>query len=281
MGMQNQVNLVGHQQFEPTVNFAQAFNTMTLTDPSDNQWYMDTEAIAHLAANTGTLTSTFNYGIEKSVIVDNGSQIPITLSGSVFFPTKIRPLSLTNVLVTHSIIKNLIYVRRFIRDNSCSIEFDPFDFSVVDLQTRRTILHSDSTGDLYPVFPFTNNASQQQSALITISPHVWHRRLAHPSNDILNSLISASAFPYNKSTPLLCTACELGKIIKLPFFATNKSVDAPFDLIHSDVWSSPVLSLSGILLCLVLRPSLSFLMGLSSATLKRCVFQVLAFCKLC
>lgn len=39
----------------PTTDFASAFNTMTLMDPSDHQWYMDSGATAHLANNPGNL----------------------------------------------------------------------------------------------------------------------------------------------------------------------------------------------------------------------------------
>lgn len=38
---QPQAQMPPQQKFVPTVDFSQAFNTMTLVDPSDNQWYMD------------------------------------------------------------------------------------------------------------------------------------------------------------------------------------------------------------------------------------------------
>lgn len=135
---------------------------MMLTNHCENQWYMDSSATAHLINDLGTLNSSFNYSIGKSIIIiGNGFFIPVTSFGSVSFSSKSRSLSLTNVLVTPSIIKNLVSIRRFSRDNSCSIEFDPFDFSVKCLQTWRTILRSDITSDLYPVFSSSNNASQQ------------------------------------------------------------------------------------------------------------------------
>ena len=105
-------------------------NTLTLIDPSDSNWYMDSGATAHLSNTTGNLKSVFKNSIGKTVTVTNGGKIPITKSGSLTFLTKSRPLSLNNVLVTPSIIKNLVSVRRFTKDNSCSIEFDPFGFSV-------------------------------------------------------------------------------------------------------------------------------------------------------
>ncbi|CAN7018038.1 unnamed protein product [Brassica oleracea var. botrytis] len=39
---------------QPTMDFASAFNTMTLVDPSDNNWYMDSGATAHLANSSGS-----------------------------------------------------------------------------------------------------------------------------------------------------------------------------------------------------------------------------------
>ncbi|XP_009133161.1 uncharacterized protein LOC103857690 [Brassica rapa] len=39
----------------PTTDFASAFNTMTLVDPTDGQWYMDSGATAHLTNAAGNL----------------------------------------------------------------------------------------------------------------------------------------------------------------------------------------------------------------------------------
>ena len=168
----------GSQKPEPTVDFATAFNTMTLVDPSDAQWYMDSGATAHLSNSTGNLKFTFDLSTGKSVTVANGSSIPIQKAGSISFSTHSRPLSLSNVLVTPSIIKNLISVRQFTRDNSCSIEFDPCGFSVKDLMSKETILRSDSTGDLYPLVPSLNKATGQHSALSPFGNYLHHLALS-------------------------------------------------------------------------------------------------------
>lgn len=72
------------------------------------------------------------------VIVGNGNQLPVTHIGRTQTPAT-PPLKLTNILVTHGIIKSLISVRKFTMDNSCSVEFDPFGFSVKDLRTKKEI----------------------------------------------------------------------------------------------------------------------------------------------
>ena len=159
-----------------TTDFAYAFNTMTLTDPADHQWYMDSVATSHLSNSAGNLKSTFNLDTGHTVTVANGGRIPIQKSGSFSFPSSSCNLNLSYVLVTPSIIKNLFYVRKITRDNSCSIEFDPFGFSVKDLQTRETILRSDSTGDLYPVFSSKNKPNTTPSAFLTTTSTTWHRR---------------------------------------------------------------------------------------------------------
>lgn len=240
-------NNAANQKYEPTTDFASAFNTMTLVDPMNSQWYMDSGATSHLTNAAGNLKSVFKHSIGKTVTVANGGKIPISSSGSYSFQTHHRPLSLQSVLVTPAVIKNLISVRRFTKDNSCSVEFDPLGFSVKDLQTRKTILRSDSTGDLYPLLPFQNKATSSPSVFLTASSDVWHRRLAHPNDQILNSLLSSSVLSCNKRDAFhLCSACQIAKHTKLPFSISQSTTKDPFEIIHSDLWTSPIQSLSGI-----------------------------------
>ncbi|GKD91317.1 ribonuclease H-like domain-containing protein, partial [Tanacetum coccineum] len=44
--------------------------------------------------------------------------------------------------------------------------------------------------------------------------------------------------------PVLCHACQLGKHVRLPFVSSNTLITSRFDIIHSDVWTSPIPSLS-------------------------------------
>ncbi|GKB94297.1 hypothetical protein Tco_0980434 [Tanacetum coccineum] len=140
-----------------------AFHTMTLQNPN---WNMDTGASSHLADNTSILTSCSNSSIYPSVFVGNGHSIPVTHTGHSFLHTSSKPLHLNHILVTPHIIKNLISVRQFTRDNDVSVEFDAYGFSVKDYQTGRILLRCDSTGDLYPV---TQQPSSRQNPVVLIS----------------------------------------------------------------------------------------------------------------
>jgi hypothetical protein len=57
------------------------------------------------------------------------------------------PFYLNDILVTPDLVQSLLSVRRFITDNSCYMEFDPFGLCMKDLRydsqdaRRRCFLH--------------------------------------------------------------------------------------------------------------------------------------------
>ncbi|GKC06877.1 ribonuclease H-like domain-containing protein [Tanacetum coccineum] len=131
---------------------------------------------------------------------------------------------------------------QFTRDNKCSVEFDEFGFSVKDFLTRHILLKCDSSGDLYPV----TKPSPIPSALLSINPTTWHKRLGHLGAEVLRSLISRNYISCNKETSShICHTCQLGKHVKLPFVSSDTRVSSSFDIIDSDIWSSPIVSVSG------------------------------------
>ncbi|GJR81514.1 ribonuclease H-like domain-containing protein [Tanacetum coccineum] len=161
-------------------------------------------------------------------------------TGHSILPTPFKNLHLKNVLITPHIVKNLIYVRQFVRDYNCTIEFDAFGFSVKDFMTRRVLLRCDSTGDLYPV-----TAPSPIPHAFLVSQHTWHQHLGHPGSEVLRRLVSHKFISCNKEKPpVLCHACQLGKHVRLPFASSSTLVTSCFDIIHSDVWTSPIPSIS-------------------------------------
>ncbi|GKB69872.1 ribonuclease H-like domain-containing protein [Tanacetum coccineum] len=150
-----------------------AFGIITITDPT---WNMDTGASSHLNSLTSNLNTVYNKRLYPSVCVGDGKTIPVTNTGHSILSTLNRPLYLHNVLVTPNIIKNLISVRQFTRDNNCTVEFDAFGFSVKDYFTRHILLRCDSSGDLYRV----TQPSPIPHALLSVSPTTWHHASGIP-----------------------------------------------------------------------------------------------------
>ncbi|KAL4588677.1 hypothetical protein LXL04_001570 [Taraxacum kok-saghyz] len=220
------------------------FNTMSLNDPGQSEWFMDTGATSHLHSDAGILKSVSdnNSNFASSVLVGDGSSMPVTKMGHTTLPhtNPYRTLQLRNVLITPAVIKNLISVRRFVRENMCTIEFDSFGFSVKDFLTRQVLMRCDSSGDLYPVTTPTPQA-------FVIGPTLWHQRLGHPGHHVFKHLVSSRFISCSSDKDnTLCHACQTGKHVKLPFSSSNSRTTFPFELVHSDVWTSPVTSNSGI-----------------------------------
>ncbi|GKC65721.1 ribonuclease H-like domain-containing protein [Tanacetum coccineum] len=206
-----------------------AFSTMTVQDPT---WNMDTGATSHLISHARNLRTIFNKRLYPYIHVGDGNTIPVTNTGHSIIPSIHRPLHLHNVLVTPNIIKNLIYVRQFTKDNNCTIEFDAFGFSVKDFLTRHILLRCESSGDLYPV----TKPSSIPVAFVSTSSFTWHQRLGHPGDEVLRSLTSRHFISCNKEKSThVCHACQLGKHVKLLFHSSTSNVKQCFDIIHSDL----------------------------------------------
>lgn len=122
---------------QPT-QLPQFFSAMSLDDSANGGWYMDSGATFHIHANEGIFNS-FNSNCNIiSVMVGDRSSINVTKTGSSILCTvdMYRTLHLHNILITPQIIKTLVYVRKFTKDNHCSIKFDAFGFSMKDFVTK-------------------------------------------------------------------------------------------------------------------------------------------------
>jgi hypothetical protein len=80
--------------------------------------------------------------------------------------------------------------------------------------------------------------------LAVVATSTWQRRLGHPGPDALSSL-SRSSFISCTSTNDFCHTCQLGKHTRLSFSSSSSRAEKAFDLLHLDLWTSPVISLSG------------------------------------
>jgi hypothetical protein len=194
-----------------------------------------------------------NSASPSSIVVGNGSTLPVTSVGDSVFP---GPFYLNIILLAPNIVQSLLSVRHFTTDNWCSMEFDPFGLSVKDLTTRNVITRSNSTGPMYTLRLPSSTASSRTSPcamsaivapriLATIATSTWHRRLGHPGPDALSSLSRSSFISYTSTTHDFCHACQLGKHTRLPFSSSSSRAEKAFDLLHLDLWTSPVVSVSG------------------------------------
>jgi hypothetical protein len=58
-------------------------------------------------------------------------------------------------------------------------------------------------------------------------------------------LSQASVIPPPRGVAPVCHACQLGRHVRLPFTSSFTRASAKFELVHCDLWISPVPSVSG------------------------------------
>ena len=208
---------------------------------------MDSGASSHMSTTDGILLSRLPPSA-SSITVGNGQTIPITCRGESVLPTAASVFALSNVLVVPSLVRNLLFVRQFTRDNNCSIEFDALGFSVKDIPIRRVMLRCNSAGDLYTL----STAPPAPQAHLAISTDLWHHRLGHPDSSAIDILRNNKSIQCNRVANTLCHSCQLEKHVHLSFLASSSSTSIPFEIVHCDVWTSLVASISGAQYYLVL-----------------------------
>jgi len=260
--------VAGLPSWDPTA-LASAFSTTSLTPPPSSDWYFDSGATSHMTSQSSSLSHILplRYPTPSSIVVGNGSIMPVTATGSTELSSSLR---LNNVLVSPQLIKNLISVRQFTIDNNCSVEFDPAGCSVKVLPSRTEIVRCNSSGPLYPLrLPPAHSLVAQDS-----SP-LWHRRLGHPGHEALSKLASSTSRHISDCSDL-CHACQLGRHVRLPFYSSTSRASSKFDLIHCDLWTSPVVSVSGYKYYLVILDDCTHYLWTFPLRLKSDTFSTLA-----
>jgi hypothetical protein len=168
----------------------------------------DSGASHHTTTLAGNISKPrpLNSSTPSSIIVGSGSSLPIASVGDSVIP---GPFYLNNILLAPDIVQSLLSIRRFTTDNWCSMEFDPFGLSVKDLTTRNMIIRSNSIGPLYTMcLPGSiTPSSGTVTALTTVAPTTWRRRLGHPGPDTLSSLSRSSFINCTSNKHNLCHAC--------------------------------------------------------------------------
>ena len=229
----------------------QALAVMRMSDNNEysgrewHPWHPDTAATHHVTNSVQNLQSSHSYDGSDAVMVGNGEFLPITHIGSANIPTVTGNLHLKDVLICPEIAKCLLSVSKLTDDYPCAFIFDSRAVSVIDKQTNQLLTQGTKSNGLYqldnPNFQAFYSSRQQST-----SGDIWHRRLGHPNNQVLQHLSSVQAISFNKNTLSMCEPCQLGKSCKLPFSSSDFQSSRPLERIHCDVWGpAPVMSVQG------------------------------------
>ena len=120
-----------------------------------------------------------------------------------------------------------------------------------DYRTKAEIARFNSSGDLYSLHGVP--AASPPTSMVA-SVDLWHQRLGHPNHTVLSSLLREFSIPCNRDShnSSMCQSCQLGKHVRLTFSSSQPFSTFPFELLHCDLWTSPIESVSGFKYYLVL-----------------------------
>jgi hypothetical protein len=147
---------------------------------------------------------------------------------------------------------------------------------VKDLHSKDTLLRCNSSGPLYTL-QLPTSSSSPCALVATPSPTTWHRRLGHPGKAALQSLAQSSSIICSKPDhDSLCHACQLGRHVRLPFTSSLSRAAKIFDLVHCDLWTSPITSVSGFKYYLVILDDCSHFLWTFPLRLKSDTFPTIS-----
>jgi hypothetical protein len=247
----HRMNYTYQGKHPPAQLAAMAAKTNAQADHSaEEPWYADSGANNHITASLDNLHIQEPYKGDEEVAVGNGSGLTIANTGSITLYNSKLPFHLKHILHCPTAAANLLSIQKFCVDNHCWFKLTANHYFVKDNLTGLTLLQGRSRDGLYPIFlTKPPDKARRLTAFIGVSADLacWHRRLGHPSLSIIEQLrklghLSVSALTNQHS---LCEPCQLAKSKCLPFSNSNNVTSEPLELIHSDLWCSPIPSVSG------------------------------------
>ncbi|KAF7132885.1 hypothetical protein RHSIM_Rhsim09G0014100 [Rhododendron simsii] len=191
-------------------------------------WIIDSGATDHVTSSI-KLIDPKCMPKSANIQLPDGGQMPIESIGSFHVTPHIK---LDEVLKVPQFQVNLLSVSKLTRALKCIVIFFP-DFCVVqDAATRKMIGLGKQHNGLYYL-------AHDQNPVLTYNirkhSNLWHQRLGHPSSGPLQVLTKLDSEIYFDSKHV-CEICPLAKQTRLAFPSSSISSQAPFDLIHSDIW---------------------------------------------
>ena len=188
---------------------------------------LDSGASAHMVGDVKLVSNLQK--ISPIVIgLPNGDCIVASDVGSVVLGDGIK---LNNVLYVPNLNCNLVSVSKLCKQLNCAMTYFD-DYCVIQDRTSRTLI---GAGEQREGVYYYKRASSHRANTVK-AKCLWHRRLGHPSREVLLYLPHRLGINCDKDKDEACEICFRAKQTRNPFPISKSSAKDIFDLIHCDIW---------------------------------------------
>ena len=192
---------------------------------------LDSGASSHMAGDVSLLNK-----VEKiphvAIGLSNGTYTMARGQGLVALE---QAVELKNVLYVPRLNCNLVSISKLCKQLNCSVTYFD-DICVIQDRTLRTLIGAGEQKK--GVYYYKKSKPNQVNVVSTRC--LWHKRLGHPSSDIMSLLphcLEIDCGP-NKAKDKLCEICLYTKQTRNRFPISKNNAKHIFDLIHCDIWGS-------------------------------------------
>ncbi|GKE91537.1 ribonuclease H-like domain-containing protein, partial [Tanacetum coccineum] len=167
-----------------------------------------------------------------SQIVDSGANQHMAVSAKFL----INVVDISNLCLTYTV--RLLYVHKLARDNKSFVGFDESKCYIQDLKANKTVGIGNQCNELY-LFDVDNVSkivSNNCIASCSVSKTLWHQRIGHPVDQVLDVLKTALNLDSHSTSDHLCDTCNKAKQTREPFPLSDHKSTKIRQLVHLDVW---------------------------------------------
>ncbi|GKC76681.1 putative RNA-directed DNA polymerase [Tanacetum coccineum] len=165
----------------------------------------------------------------------NGTRALITKIGDLKLNDNI---TLYDVLVVPEYTVSLLSVHKLSKDNKLFVGFNENNCYIQDLKANKTLRIGRQFNGLY-LFDVDNACKVVSNCSIStcfVSRTLWHQRLGHPADPVLDVLKSSLNLDSQTISEHLCATCNKAKKIREPFPLSDHKSSKIGELVHLDVW---------------------------------------------
>ncbi len=226
-------------------NSNQAFMSI---NSSHSNWILDSGASRHVTGMCGEFASYKPYPFTRKETIEtaDGTSCPVKGEGTVQCTPSI---TLSSVLYVPSFPVNLISISSLVDHMDCRVSLDRENCLIQERQTGKKLgtgvrrdglwyLDRKETSEDVCLALMASTSKEEAKVLLL------HCRLGHISFETMSKMFPAELSRVDKHK-LVCDACEYGKHTRTSYVSRGLRSMLPFMLIHSDVWTSPMVSMSG------------------------------------